>query len=110
MGQPRAGNRPVTFRSRKLLDLCHDTPCQATFPHNCSGTIVPAHSNQQLFGRGHAFKADDCFVAAVCPDAHDYIDGRKGGWEKEMKHAEWMRAHIATVRWWWENDKLKVAA
>ncbi len=99
----------MTFRSRKLLDLCHDTPCMATFPHTCKGQIVPAHSNEQAFGRGASFRADDCFVAALCQEAHDYIDGRRGGWKKDEKHAEWLRAYIRTQRWQWENGKVVVA-
>lgn len=99
----------MTFRSRKLLDLCHDTPCMADFPHECRGTIVPAHANGLEFGRGFASKADDCFVAALCPNAHDFVDGRRGGWDKETKRAEWNRAFIATLKWWWENEKVKVA-
>lgn len=99
----------MTFRSRALLDVCHDTPCMADFPHNCNPNhSVPAHANDLMFGRGASFKADDCFVAAVCPEAHDFIDGRKGGWDKETKRAEWLRAYVKTQRWQWENDRLRV--
>ena len=93
----------MTFRSRTFLDLCHDLPCQAKFPHICNGPSIPAHSNQLKHGRGHGFKCSDVFVAAVCPDAHDFIDGRKGGWDKETKHAEWERAHIATMDYLFTN-------
>lgn len=109
MGGDGVGGATVTYRSRKLLDLCHDTPCMADFPHQCSGTTVPAHSNDLMFGRGASFKADDCFVAALCPDAHDYVDGRKGGWAKDEKRAAWLRAYVKTQRWQWTNGKLEVA-
>lgn len=100
----------MTFRSRALLDVCHDTPCMADFPHQCSAHlgVVPAHSNMQVFGRGHAFKADDCFTAALCQIAHDMVDGRSGGWDKETKQAEWLRAYVKTQRWQWQNDKLTI--
>jgi hypothetical protein len=84
----------MTYRNRKLLDLAHEIPCQATFPHVCNGPSVPAHSNQQAHGRGHAHKSDDCFFAAVCPAAHDAIDGRPGGMDRETKQAEWNRAYV----------------
>lgn len=98
----------MTYRNRKLLDLAHDMPCQARFAHVCNGPSIPAHSNQQMYGRGHAHKSDDCFFAAVCPAAHDAIDGRAGGLEREIKQAEWLFAFIATQRYLWENKKIGV--
>lgn len=98
----------MTYRNRALLDLAHDAPCLAQFPHRCSGPSVPAHSNEQRHGRGHGHKADDCFFAIVCPEAHDYLDGRKGGWAKEEKRAEWDRANVATQRYLWTNKLIEV--
>lgn len=98
----------MTYRNRKLLDLAHEAPCLAQFPHIHNGPSVPCHSNQQRHGRGFSHKSDDCFFAACCPEAHDYIDGRKGFWTAEEKAAEWDRAHIATLRWLFENEKVKV--
>jgi hypothetical protein len=57
------------------------------FPHKCKGLSVPMHSNALSTGRGAYFKAPDWAVAAGCNDAHDYIDGRKGGWTLEEKRA-----------------------
>jgi hypothetical protein len=91
------------------LDLAHDIPCQAQFPHVCNGPSIPAHSNQQIHGRGFAHKTHDCFIAAVCPAAHDAIDGRSRGMDKETKQAEWNRAYIATQIYLWNNGKVKVA-
>ena len=85
------------YRDRKLLDLAHGMSCMADFPHVCNGASVPAHSNEQMYGRGMGNKAHDCFFAAVCPEAHDWIDGRKGKWSKEDKHYVWLRAHIRTM-------------
>lgn len=97
------------FRNRKLLDAIHEIPCQADFPHQCQGASVPAHSNEARYGRGFSYKSHDWAVAALCPDAHDFVDGRKGGWAKEDKHAEWQRAHVKTITWLFENGKVKIA-
>lgn len=70
---------------------------------------MPAHSNELMFGRGASHKAHDCFFAAVCPEAHDLIDGRKGGWDKETKHAAWLRAYIKTMVLLWSDGKVRVA-
>lgn len=103
----------ANYRNRRLLDLAHEMPCCADFPHEClhrrGGGSVPAHSNEYRFGRGASYKSHDWAFAAMCAEAHDYIDGRKGGWDKETKHAEWLRAYIKTQDWLWKNEKVKVA-
>jgi hypothetical protein len=108
----------VTYRNRKLLDLAHEIPCQARFPHDCTGQwvqdngkylCVPAHSNQQLFGRGGWHKSDDIFFAAVCPPAHDAIDGRTPGMDRETKAAEWLAAYVGTQRHIWSHGLVEVA-
>lgn len=98
----------MTYRSRAHLNLLHDVPCMAKFPHECQGQTVPMHSNALQFGRGAYFKAPDWAVAAGCKQAHDLIDGRAGGWDLDTKRAEWMRAFIATQDWLFENGKLVV--
>lgn len=98
----------MTYRNRALLDLAHDMPCQARFAHICNGPSVPAHANGQAWGRGFSHKAPDCFYAAVCPEAHDFIDGRKGGWELWRKRDEWERAYRYTQLWLWETGKVRV--
>ena len=98
----------MNYRSRKLLDLAHDMPCMASFPHQCQGKSVPCHANDLLFGRGFAYKAPDWAWCAACPDAHDYIDGRKGGWDKEVKRGEWLRAYVRTQNFLWETGKVVV--
>jgi len=96
------------FRSRRLLDLIHDAPCMASFPHQCNGPSVPMHSNELTWGRGYAHKSPDWAIASGCPEAHSYIDGVKGGWDKETKHAEWLRAYVKTQAWLWETGRVKV--
>lgn len=99
----------MTYRNRKLLDLAHEMPCQAKFPHACTGhlSVIPAHSNQLKHGRGSYHKADDCFFAAMCGEAHREIDS--GMWSRDQKNAEWELAHAETMRWLWENEKVRVA-
>lgn len=98
----------MTYRNKRLTDLAHHAPCFAKFPHQCNGPSVPCHSNELRFGRGGGHKSNDCFFAACCPTAHDLIDGRAGGWDKETKHAEWMLAYIATQVWLWETGRVIV--
>ena len=98
----------MTYRNRKHLNLLHDVPCMAQFPHQCQGPSVPMHSNALQFDRGASFKAPDWAVAAGCNAAHDFIDGRRGGWDKETKRAEWMLAYIKTQNWLFENERLVV--
>ena len=71
--------------------------------------MVPCHSNQSIFGRGASLKSHDWAFCAGCRDAHDYLDGRKGGWDKETKHAEWLRAFVKTQNYLWQEGKVMVA-
>jgi hypothetical protein len=94
----------VTFRSRALLDLAHFIPCRAQFGHACGWTSEPAHSDSQIFGRGHGHKSADWAFAAMCHTAHMALDK----FNREDKQAEWLRAFVATQNWLWENQMLKV--
>ena len=97
----------MTYRNRKLLNLAHKLPCQATFPHECSEYqgVEPAHSDQQIFGRGHGHKSHDCFFAALCNTAHMMLDT----FEREQKQAEWLRAYIKTQVYLYEHGYLVTA-
>lgn len=66
------------------------------------------HGNDLLLGRGASFKAPDWAIAAGCHDAHDYIDGRKGGWTKDEKRSEWWRAFVKTQNHLFEMERLVV--
>jgi hypothetical protein len=96
----------VTYRNRSLLDLAHLSPCHASFPHDCSEYqgVEPAHSDQQIWGRGHGHKSHDFAHAAMCHVAHMMLDT----FDREQKQAEWLRAHIKTMAWYWENGYLVV--
>lgn len=99
----------MTARSRSLLDLAHDMPCMfVELPHKCAGASVPCHADWQALGRGFAFKADDFMFAAGCNDAHDLIDGRKGGMPRESRFWAWLLAHVRTMRWIWERGLVRV--
>ncbi|ODT75472.1 MAG: hypothetical protein ABS69_10680 [Nitrosomonadales bacterium SCN 54-20] len=96
----------MTFRSRKLLDLAHDAPCFADFQHECHGWqgCDPAHSDSQIFGRGHGHKTPDWAVSAMCNDAHRLLDTMS----REEKFYAWLRAFVAYQNWLWENGKVQV--
>lgn len=97
----------MTFRSRQLLNLAHTMPCCARFPHDCTGYqgCDPAHSDSQIFGRGHGHKSADWAFAAMCHVAHLQLDT----FTREQKQAEWLIAYVATQNWLWENGRVKVA-
>lgn len=96
----------MTFRSRKLLDLAHDMPCQADFLHQCGSWqgCEPAHSDSHIFGRGHGHKSADFAFASLCHTAHMMLDGM----EREEKFFAWLRAYAKTQAWLWENKKVGV--
>lgn len=96
----------MTFRSRSLLDLSHDMPCQATFPHECNDSqgCEPAHSDQQMWGRGFSHKSHDFAFASMCHTAHMMLDT----FDRETKQAEWLRAYIKTWLYIWENGLVTI--
>jgi hypothetical protein len=65
----------MTYRNRKLLNLAHDCPCLAQFAHACTEYqgVEPAHSDQQIFGRGHGHKSHDFAIAAMCHEHMRWI-------------------------------------
>lgn len=83
------------IRSRKLLDACREIPCQVSGVSD--GTVVAAHSNQAIHGKGRGIKADDNRVAAMSYAIHAELDqGKK--WSRAEAQAIWWQAHISTVR------------
>jgi hypothetical protein len=96
----------MTYRNRRLLNLAHDCPCFAGFPHDCKEWegVEPAHSDQQIFGRGHGHKSHDFAFAALCHTAHMMLDR----FDRDVKQAEWLRAHIKTMEFLWSSEKLRV--
>jgi len=96
------------YRNRKLLDLAHEvTECQACgkYTPGCE----PAHANWQIYGKGGALKAHDCFHAAMCHDCHAELD-QGNTMSREEKHDRWHRAHIQTMLLYFKNGWIKVGA
>jgi hypothetical protein len=96
----------MTYRNRALLDLAHLAPCTADFAHHCSEYqgVEPAHSDAQIWGRGHGHKSHDHAHAALCHTAHMMLDT----FEREVKQTEWTKAHVKTMTWYFENGFLVV--
>lgn len=87
--------REPRYENRALLDACYEISCTADWPHEC-GTSEPAHSNQARHGKGKSRKAHDCFVAALCRNAHRELDqGRM--FCREDRERYWQKAHERTL-------------
>lgn len=97
----------MTYRNRRLLNLAHECPCTAKFPHDCSEYqgVEPAHADSQMFGRGHGHKSNDWAFAAMCHTAHMMLDT----FEREQKQTEWTIGFVATQNWLWGNEMVRVA-
>lgn len=91
----------MTYRNRKLLDLAHSMPCMARFLHACTAWhgCEPAHSDSQLFGRGHGHKSADWAFAAMCHNAHQDLDR----FDRGIKQAEWLAAFVRTQNYLWSE-------
>ena len=103
--------RDSVYRNRKLLDLSHWMPCQATFAHTCNqgDGCHPAHANWLVWGKGVGHKSPDWAFAAVCGNAHRELDGKiNPTMDREQRQAEWLRAFIATQDMLWKKGLLKV--
>lgn len=82
------------FRSKRLLEAARLLPCQ-----HCGrddGTVVAAHSNQLVHGKGGALKAHDCFIAALCAVCHSALDQGKDMSKLERREF-WQMAHNKTM-------------
>lgn len=65
------------------------------------GTIVAAHSNSSVHGKGMGTKAHDCFIAYVCYSCHSDID--QSNLTKEERDEIWNRAHRNTILYLFQN-------
>jgi hypothetical protein len=95
----------MMYRNKKLLEVVRESPCQ-----HCGiedGTVVAAHSNQLIDGKGRGLKAHDYRIAALCFTCHAELDQGK-----DMSKAErvnmWEAAHRRTIGWLFDNDHLSV--
>jgi hypothetical protein len=93
------------YRSKKLLEIVRESPCQHCESQN--GTVVAAHSNQLRDGKGRGIKADDYRIAALCFTCHSELD--QGTKMSRAKRVEmWEDAHRKTVGWLFDNGHLEV--
>lgn len=103
----------MTYRNRRLLDLARDQPCA-----NCGaedGTIVAAHSNMGIHGKGMSEKAHDCFHAHLCDKCHRWLDQGRGmdptdlyqgtRYDKDMM---FLRAMEKTMLRLWQKGRIRV--
>lgn len=96
----------------KLRQSAKDAPhCFSCYLGNPNGDLLClAHSNELAHGRGSYHKSADIFGAIVCHECHSLIDGRTGGLSKEDKHEKHRVAHVRTLKWWWDEGYITVAA
>jgi len=95
------------YRNRKLLDVCHELPCQ-----HCGiidGTVVAAHSNQLRDGKGRGLKAHDYRVASLCYKCHMELDQGKD-LSKQERVELWDEAHRKTIGQLFERGFISVSA
>jgi hypothetical protein len=84
----------VYTRSKPLLEACRALPCQHCGAQN--GTVVAAHSNQAIHGKGKSVKSSDQFVASLCARCHSSLD-QGYHLDKAQKVAMWNQSHAKTV-------------
>jgi hypothetical protein len=82
------------YRNKKLLEACRQLPCQLCETED--GTVIAAHSNQLLDGKGKGIKASDYRVAALCFTCHMGID-QGNILSKEQRREYWETAHRKTI-------------
>ena len=95
------------YRNNKLLEILRDAPiCFSCGKHN-DGTVLAAHSNQGIHGKGRSLKSDDCYVAALCYSCHSELD-QGANLTREQRVAMWNEACVLTYGWLMKDGKLKL--
>lgn len=95
----------MNYRNRKYLDLANGMPCMMCGIED--GTVVMAHSNSSVHGKGLGIKADDVFTAAICGRCHAAHDFGNAG--REEKVETFAKAMHKTWLWLWKNGKVRVS-
>jgi hypothetical protein len=91
----------MMYRNQKLLEIVRSSPCQHCGAED--GTVVAAHSNQLIDGKGRGLKAHDYRIAALCYTCHADLDqGSKMSREERVNM--WEAAHRKTIGWLFENN------
>jgi len=80
------------LRDKKRLEACRALPCQHCGAED--GTVIAAHANNAIYGKGRGIKASDEFVAALCFTCHANLD--QGKMSKDEKSQMWHNAHMKT--------------
>ena len=84
--------------AKTYLEACRGELCFIRIPGVCIGgvdTTVPAHSNQQIHGKGMGLKAHDRFTVPACHACHAEID-QGSRFTREEKFSLWDAAY---ARW-----------
>lgn len=66
----------------KITESARGQECQVRIPGVCNGnpeTVVWAHANGLLAGKGIGMKSKDILGAYACSNCHDYYDRRISG-------------------------------
>lgn len=82
--------------NKAYLSACRGQQCWLQIPGVCLGaagaaTVVPAHSNQQVHGKGMGIKADDRYTVPACMSCHSWLD--QSGATKQEKFSAFDRAY-----------------
>ena len=88
----------MNWRSTAYLRAARGQDCQVRIDGVCNGnaeTVVAAHSNQYIHGKGGALKAHDIFVAWACSDCHAELD--QGRMNYDQKAHYWQRGFERTL-------------
>lgn len=97
----------MNWRSKKLLAAAKDAPhCMHCLTPN-DGTVVAAHSNQQIDGKGTGIKAHDYRIAFICNQCHHEIDNGRNLTRSE-RVSVWEGAHRRTIGWLFESGKVLI--
>lgn len=86
----------MNYRNAKVLAEAKHHSCQLCGADD--GTIVAAHSNRLIDGKGMGIKAHD-LPAYLCHGCHAAID--QGGWSKRRKEMLWELARDKSVPLYW---------
>lgn len=101
MGNPISDPKPEQHRNPHLLSMARGMPCTLEVPGICNrdpATVVAAHSNLSVHGKGGARKADDQYHVHACSGCHRWLD--QGGAAAEIKACAFMQAHLWMVDIW----------
>lgn len=96
------------YRNRALLDLARGAPCMGLHCRaGADGTVVAAHSNSHIHGKGARMKAHDWAIAFLCHKCHSMLD-QGAQLSRDEREEFWRDAAIRTTGWLWEQGLIQV--